>query len=87
MLPPELPVAPLPATICVEVVRACGLLAAVDEAALWLGGGEAKASAACMHCSSWLDSTQNHSPWCDVAAVRLDSKLPASVTCPSQGCR
>ena len=50
----QLPVAPLPATICVEVVRACGLLAAVDEAALWLGGGEAKARAACLPCSKWL---------------------------------
>ncbi len=57
VLPLELPVAPLPATICVEVVRACGLLAAVDEAALWLGGGEAKARAACVNYSSWLGST------------------------------
>ena len=28
------------ATVCVEVLRACGLAAGVCEAAAWLGGGE-----------------------------------------------
>ena len=28
------------ATVCVEVLRACGLAAGVREAAAWLGGGE-----------------------------------------------
>lgn len=31
---------PFEATVCVEIIRACGLLAAVNEAAIWLGGGE-----------------------------------------------
>ena len=30
---------PFEAMLCVEVVRACGLQAAVNEASLWLGGG------------------------------------------------
>lgn len=41
--PPAQPIEPpdpVPAVMCVEVVRACGLLAAVNEAAIWLGGGE-----------------------------------------------
>lgn len=38
--PPVEPPEPVPAVMCVEVVRACGLLAAVNEAAIWLGGGE-----------------------------------------------
>lgn len=36
---PVEPPDPVPAMLCVEVVRACGLLAAVNEAAVWLGGG------------------------------------------------
>ncbi|KAK9816569.1 hypothetical protein WJX72_002083 [[Myrmecia] bisecta] len=37
--PPRALPAPIDAVICVEVVRACGLLAAVNEASVWLGGG------------------------------------------------
>lgn len=32
------------ATVCVEVLRACGLAAGVREAAAWLGGGERSGS-------------------------------------------
>lgn len=30
---------PVNAVVCVEIVRACGLLAAIQEASTWLGGG------------------------------------------------
>ena len=30
---------PFEAMLCVEIIRACGLQAAVNEASLWLGGG------------------------------------------------
>lgn len=33
--PPE----PVDAVMCVEIIRASGLLAAVNEASIWLGGG------------------------------------------------
>ena len=32
---------PFGAVMCVEIIRACGLLAAVNEASIWLGGGKA----------------------------------------------
>ena len=31
---------PFGAVMCVEIIRACGLLAAVNEASIWLGGGK-----------------------------------------------
>lgn len=33
------PPAPVDAVMCVQIIRACGLLAAVNEASIWLGGG------------------------------------------------
>ena len=33
------PPPPVDAVMCVQIIRACGLLAAVNEASIWLGGG------------------------------------------------
>ncbi len=33
------PPLPVDAVMCVQIIRACGLLAAVNEASIWLGGG------------------------------------------------
>ena len=54
--PPE----PVDAVMCVEIIRASGLLAAVNEASIWLGGGTCPLHLALSDaCQSVCSVTQN----------------------------
>ena len=47
--------------MCVEIIRACGLLAAVNEAAIWLGGGKLRNRAIVCSCCAFPISEHPHS--------------------------